>query len=265
MHPVMAAKQMTTIDHISNGRAALNIVTGWNTPEIEMFGAPMLPHDERYAVAQEWVDIIRELWTRDDPYSFEGTYFRVKDALLKPQPVQRPHPVLMNAGGSPAGRAFGARNCDVVFIGTDVGQQTPEGMAEKVAEFKRQGREHGRELQVWTNAYVVEGDTEADAMAFRDHYAKELGDWDAAHNLVTGLIGGSASYSPETIEAMKLHFIAGWAGYPIVGTSHQIVDQLAALSKTGLDGVLLSWPRYIEDMARFKESTYPLLVQAGLR
>jgi alkanesulfonate monooxygenase SsuD/methylene tetrahydromethanopterin reductase-like flavin-dependent oxidoreductase (luciferase family) len=61
MHPVMAAKQMTTIDHISNGRVALNIVTGWNAPEIEMFGAPMLPHDERYAVAQEWVDIVRAL------------------------------------------------------------------------------------------------------------------------------------------------------------------------------------------------------------
>jgi alkanesulfonate monooxygenase SsuD/methylene tetrahydromethanopterin reductase-like flavin-dependent oxidoreductase (luciferase family) len=67
------------------------------------------------------------------------------------------------------------------------------------------------------------------------------------------------------MEQMKLHFIAGWGGYPIVGSQEQVVDSLAALSKTGLDGVLLSWPRYIEDMRRFQENTYPLLVEAGLR
>jgi alkanesulfonate monooxygenase SsuD/methylene tetrahydromethanopterin reductase-like flavin-dependent oxidoreductase (luciferase family) len=67
------------------------------------------------------------------------------------------------------------------------------------------------------------------------------------------------------MDQMKFHFIAGWGGYPIVGSQAQVVDSLVALSKTGLDGVLLSWPRYIEDMRRFQQSTYPLLVEAGLR
>jgi alkanesulfonate monooxygenase SsuD/methylene tetrahydromethanopterin reductase-like flavin-dependent oxidoreductase (luciferase family) len=172
----------------------------------------------------------------------------------------------MNAGSSPAGRNFGARNCDVVFISSDIGQKTPEGLAEKVTEFKRLARdEYNRDLQVWVNAYVVEGDTEADAQAYLDYYANQHGDWEAATNLINGLMGGSASYDPQTMEQMKLHFIAGWGGYPIVGSQEQVVDSLAALSKTGLDGVLLSWPRYIEDMRRFQENTYPLLVEAGLR
>jgi alkanesulfonate monooxygenase SsuD/methylene tetrahydromethanopterin reductase-like flavin-dependent oxidoreductase (luciferase family) len=266
MHPVMAAKQMTTIDHISRGRAALNIVTGWNAAEIEMFGAPLLPHDERYAVAQEWVDVIKNLWTREEPWSFDGTYFTVKDALLKPKPVQDPYPVLMNAGGSPAGRHFGARNCDVVFISSDIGQKSPEGMREKVQEFKRLGREeYGRELQVWANAYVVEGETQADAESFLDYYANTRGDWTAAQNLVDNMIGSSASYDPKTMDAMKFHFIAGWGGYPIVGSRDQVVDSLVALSNTGLDGVLLSWPRYVDDMRQFQENTYPLLIEAGLR
>jgi alkanesulfonate monooxygenase SsuD/methylene tetrahydromethanopterin reductase-like flavin-dependent oxidoreductase (luciferase family) len=266
IHPVLAAKQISTIDHIANGRVALNVVTGWNAPEIEMFGAPLLPHDERYAVAQEWIDIVRALWTMDDPYTFEGKYYQVKDAILRPKPVQRPYPALMNAGSSSAGRNFGARNCDVVFISVDIGQQTPEGMAEKVAQFKRLAREeYGRDVQVWVNAYIVEGDTEADANAYLDYYANQHGDWVAAENLVNGLLGGSASFAPETMEQMKLHFIAGWGGYPIVGTQAQVVDSLIDLSRTGLDGVLLSWPRYIEDMRRFQESTYPLLVEAGLR
>ena len=50
-HPIMAARQATVIDHISNGRFTLNIVTGWNKPEIDMFGSAMLPHDERYALS----------------------------------------------------------------------------------------------------------------------------------------------------------------------------------------------------------------------
>jgi dimethylsulfone monooxygenase len=266
VHPVMAAKQISTIDHISGGRVALNVVTGWNAAEIEMFGAPLLPHDERYAVAQEWIDIVRALWTRDDPFTFEGKYYQVKDAILRPKPLQQPHPALMNAGSSTAGRNFGARNCDVVFISSDIGQKTPEGMAEKVAQFKRLAREeYGRDIQVWVNAYIVEGDTEADANAFLDYYANQHGDWEAATNLVNGLLGGSASYDPKTMDEMKLHFIAGWGGYPIVGTQAQVVDSLIALSNTGLDGVLLSWPRYVEDMRRFQENTYPLLVEAGLR
>lgn len=266
VHPVLAAKQATTVDHISGGRLAFNIVTGWNTPEIEMFGAPMLPHDERYDVAQEWVDIIKRLWTSDVPFTFEGKYFRVKEALLKPQPLQDPYPVLMNAGASKAGRAFGARNCDVLFINSDIGQQSPDGLAEKVRDFKAYARdEFGREVQIWTNAYIVQGDTEKDAKDFLNHYVREKGDWDAAQNLVDGLVGSSQSFAEETLHAMKFHFIAGWAGYPIVGSKEQVVDTLVALSNTGLDGVVLSWPRFVQDMKRFQEETYPLLVEAGVR
>ena len=53
-HPIVAAKQSTVIDHISGGRYALNIVTGWNQPEIDMFGSPMMGHTERYACAEGW-------------------------------------------------------------------------------------------------------------------------------------------------------------------------------------------------------------------
>jgi FMNH2-dependent dimethyl sulfone monooxygenase len=59
--------------------------------------------------------------------------------------------------------------------------------------------------------------------------------------------------------------ISGWGGFPLVGTKEQIVDGLAMLSKIGLDGVLLSWPRYIEGMHEFRDVTFQLVKQAGLR
>ena len=103
VHPIMAAKQATTIDHISRGRFSLNIVTGWYKPEIEMFGAPQMSHDDRYDCAIEWFEIIKRLWTEDGEIDFDGRYYQVKGAVLAPKPLQQPYPVVMNAGGSEKG------------------------------------------------------------------------------------------------------------------------------------------------------------------
>jgi dimethylsulfone monooxygenase len=61
------------------------------------------------------------------------------------------------------------------------------------------------------------------------------------------------------------HFVAGWAGYPLIGNKEQVVDGLALLERAGFDGIVLSWPRYIEDVQRFQAETLPLVKQAGLR
>ena len=67
---MLAAKQCATIDHISGGRFGLNIVAGWNASEIAMFGNEQLPHDDRYAVAEEWIQLIKALWTQEGGFDF---------------------------------------------------------------------------------------------------------------------------------------------------------------------------------------------------
>src|SRR5918911_2370784 len=62
IHPIVAAKQATTIDHITGGRFALNVVCGWFVPELEMFGAPIMEHELRYEYATEWLEIVKRLW-----------------------------------------------------------------------------------------------------------------------------------------------------------------------------------------------------------
>src|SRR5262249_62020960 len=71
-HPIVAAKQSTVIDHISGGRYALNIVTGWNQPAIDMFGTPMMGHHERYACAEEWLALRQRLGTEAHAFDPEG-------------------------------------------------------------------------------------------------------------------------------------------------------------------------------------------------
>jgi alkanesulfonate monooxygenase SsuD/methylene tetrahydromethanopterin reductase-like flavin-dependent oxidoreductase (luciferase family) len=114
-------------------------------------------------------------------------------------------------------------------------------------------------------AYIVQGESEAEARAFYDDYVHAKGDWVAARNVIETMGLNAKTIPPERMRAMEEHFVAGWSGYPLIGTRDQIVDGLAKLSATGLDGVLLSWPRYEAGMRDFAASTYPLLVQAGLR
>jgi dimethylsulfone monooxygenase len=116
-----------------------------------------------------------------------------------------------------------------------------------------------------TNAYIFQGDTEADARAFYDYCVFQNGDWEGVENLVNIMGLNSLSIPVPALQNLKQHFIAGWAGYGIIGTREQVVDQLALLERAGFDGIVLTWPRYIEDMQRFKTETYPLLQQAGLR
>lgn len=84
IHPIVAAKAATTIDHISGGRFGLNLVMGWVTPEMEMFGGAQRQHDDRYAFGQEWIDYVDRLWTEPGSFSFHGRYFDGDDVESYP-------------------------------------------------------------------------------------------------------------------------------------------------------------------------------------
>ncbi len=98
--PIFAAKQMVTADHVGKGRFGLNIVSGWNEGEFAMFGRPLNPHDLRYAYTEEWLTIVKRVWSETEPFDFTGRYFDLKNVLLKPKPYGGSRPVLISAGNS---------------------------------------------------------------------------------------------------------------------------------------------------------------------
>ena len=165
------------IDHISDGRMILNIVTGWNKPEIDMFGAEMLPHDERYDMAEEWLAIVKRLWTEDDEFDHEGKYYKIVKGYLQPKPIQQP-PAIMNAGGSERGRHFAGKYCDLVF--TALGSPDFEKNKAQVEAYRKLAREeYGREIAVWTSANIIQAETEEEARRFDKYIVDEKGDWEA--------------------------------------------------------------------------------------
>ena len=90
-HPLIAAKEFVTADHIGQGRVGVNIVVGWNEGEFDMFGVKQREHDERYDYAQEWVDIVKQAWTRDDTFDFDGQLLQLKARARLSEALRR-HP-----------------------------------------------------------------------------------------------------------------------------------------------------------------------------
>ena len=103
INPIFAAKQCITADQIGQGRFGLNIVSGWNAGEFEMFGVQLLEHDERYAYSEEWAAIVKRVWTEREPFDFTGKYFNLKGVMIKPKPYGDGRPLLLSAGSSRAG------------------------------------------------------------------------------------------------------------------------------------------------------------------
>ena len=99
-HPLIAAKEFVTADHIGQGRVGVNIVVGWNEGEFDMFGVQQREHDMRYDYAQEWVDIVKQAWERDDTFDFNAKFFDIKAARAFPKPYGGTRPLMMNAGSS---------------------------------------------------------------------------------------------------------------------------------------------------------------------
>lgn len=264
MHPLMVAKMSSTIDHVTAGRFALNVVCGWFQNEFDMFGAEMRPHDDRYKYAAEWLDLLKKAWTDENEFNFDSESFHAKNVWSQPKPLQKPHPPVMNAGGSPAAQDFTTRYADMNFIHLkDRGDAS--GSKKQVDQLKQMARSHGRDTRIWIHVYVVCRETEKEANDYLHHYVYEKGDWEAAGNLLRIFGMQSQTHDQKTLESQKAHFIAGHGGYPLVGTAEQIAEELCRLADIGVDGCLISWVDYKNELIQWNQEVLPLLEQAGLR
>jgi dimethylsulfone monooxygenase len=263
VHPVRAAKEGATVDHISNGRFGLNVVCGWAKTELGMFGGPPMDHETAYAYAEEWLEIMRRLWTEEAEFDYTGQFFNLREAWSQPKPIQQPHPPIMQAGASPTGRRFAARYADLAFINAHQGAH--DVYRADIANLRRMAREEfGRELQVWGHAYVVCRSTEREARDYLRYYVEEKGDWVAANNL-TSAMGLPQHVPPERLAAINYDFVAGWGGYPLVGTPEQVVAELITLVDVGFDGWMLSWVNVELELQQWIAEVMPLMEHAGLR
>lgn len=134
-NPFLLARLTNTLDHVSDGRAGWNLVTGSNDGGAQNFGLErQFPHDQRYEMADEYVEVVNRLWdswepdamvidqenevfadpAKVRPIHFEGRWFSSRGPLPAPRSPQG-RPVICQAGGSPRGRTFAARRAETII------------------------------------------------------------------------------------------------------------------------------------------------------
>lgn len=260
-HPIVAAKQFATIDHISNGRFGVNVVCGWNKPEYDMFNIQMPDeHRVRYGLGQEWFDIVRELWDNNKPFDFKGEFFQLSDIQGLPKPKYG-RLLAMNAGSSDEGKAFAVKNVDFLFtILIDL-----ESGKDIVAAVKQQGKDAGRDLGVFTASHVVCRENQKEAEDYWEYYSNEMADWPAVDNLMRLQGMHAKSFPAEAFGMLRQRFAAGHGTYPLVGTPDRIADELEKMSDIGLTGTTLSFVNYVDELPYFAQEVLPRLEKKGLR
>jgi probable F420-dependent oxidoreductase len=120
-HPATTAQAITTLDHVSGGRAMLGIGSGWTRAEFEMMGAPFPDVKPRLRMLEESILAIKALWTSERA-DFKGEFYNLTEAISFPKPMQTPHPPIMVGGGGKGLLRIAARVADKVNIGVDTGR-----------------------------------------------------------------------------------------------------------------------------------------------
>ena len=265
MHPVLVAKESATIDAISGGRFALNIVGGWNRREFDMFGIDLLEHDQRYVYLEEWLDLLRRLWTSHDEFDYQSKNFRIEESDLAPAA----DPTRRRAGDER--RSFAGRHA---FLG-EVFRHRPDQPARSdaggLAARSRELQENGARGIRPRNSALDE---------LRGHparHAKRSGR--LSPPLLRGISGHGSDGQPDAHDQQGEQYSRGfaarwrscgaaWRWAPDIRWSarrKRIAEELAAISRIGIDGVILTWVDYVDGVDRFNRGVLPLLEQAGLR
>lgn len=261
VHPVFAAKALSTIDHVSHGRACLNIVCGWNQDEFDMFGHRQQTHDRRYDQGLEWCEIMTRIFAGGPEFDFKGDFYDLKGVTGRPPPFQSPHPFTMSAAFSPAGRSFAVKTSDMLFTLVN----DPAKAAPQVEEIRAQGRAAGRDIGVFTACHVVCRETNAEAEEYYRYYAEEMADHGAVDFHMRAKQAHYGAVEPEFLRIERKRFAGGTGTYPCIGDPARVAESLIMLHRLGLAGTTLSFVNFNDELPFFVDRVLPLLEQAGLR
>jgi FMN-dependent oxidoreductase (nitrilotriacetate monooxygenase family) len=282
--PFFAARLLTTLDHLTKGRVGANLVTAHNIRSAENYGLQdEWNHDERYARADEWMEVVSKLWdawepgavvndpasgtyvdpSKVHPINHDGRYFRCRGPI-NAQPGPQRRPVICQAGGSDAGREFGARHADTIIAQA----RGVERMREYRDDISRRALRCGRkpsDIKVLFICDVHVFGTMAEAEQFR-----ATREQDAEMNLTLNLSSMSfaSGFDASTLDldapfpelttnnaqSVLAHYLIGSEGRTVrehlsqpisqsisfIGTPESIADEMTEIAgRTGADGFLI--------------------------
>ena len=256
--PALAAKQLATIDHLTNGRIAINVVSGWFRGEFDAIGEEWPEHDERYARSEEFIRSLKGVWTQNN-FNFDGKYYKFNDYTLSPKPVQKPHIEIFQGGSSRAARDMASRVSDWYFTNGN----TPEELKKQIDDLRAKAKANNHEIKVGVNAFVIARDTEEEAQAVLKEIiakanvqaVKSFGD--ATREAGAATAEGEGNWAKSTFEDL-VQYNDGFRTN-LIGTPQQIAGRIIELKKVGVDLVLSGFLHFIEEVEYFGQKVLPLV------
>jgi FMNH2-dependent dimethyl sulfone monooxygenase len=257
-NPVLAAKQLATIDLLTEGRIAVNIVSGWFRGEFTAIGEHWLDHDERYRRSKEFIEALKGIWTQDN-FTYRGDFYRFSNYTLKPKPLQQPHPEIFQGGSSRAARDNAASVSDWYFTNGN----TVEGIKAQVDDIRAKAEANNHSVKIGVNAFVIARDTEEEAKAvLKEIIDKANPD---AVNAFGHEVKNAGAASPEregnwaksTFEDL-VQYNDGFKTN-LIGTPQQIAERIVELKAVGVDLILSGFLHFQEEVAYFGEKVLPLV------
>jgi probable F420-dependent oxidoreductase len=217
-HPAVLAKAAVTIDGLSGGRLDLGLGSGWYEDEFRDFGVPFGTTGERFTMLEEAMQVLGLLFGSDEPVDFEGTNYRLRDATLRPRPVQEPRiPLWLGAKGGPRALKLAARHADGWNLSW---KGTPEDYAQKARAADAACEAEGRDpatLKRSIGLYTLVGADQRDLVER----------WLALQRWTPG-------------GALDGELLEDWARETLTGTPERIVETLADFAAQGVSEVVLS-------------------------
>lgn len=272
--PTVAARQLATLDHFSDGRLAVHIITGGSDDEQARDG-DYLSKEERYARSDEYLDIVKQTWTRTTPFDHEGKYYKLRDNVSSVRPLQQPHLPVFFGGSSDAAIRVAGKHADVYALWGE----TLEGVRETVQKVRAAAAVHGRERDIrfslslrpilartedeaWARAKRILADAQAvrDRVPlpfFRSAKTQAVG----SQRLLQAADGGPVRDKRLWTEIAQLTGAQG-NSTALVGTPDQVVDSLLDYYDLGITKFLFRGFDPLEDAIDYGRNLLPRFREA---
>ena len=266
--PTLAARKAATLDQLTGGRVAMHIITGGSDAEQRQDG-DWLDHDTRYRRSNEYMEVMRRVWTETAPFDYDGEFYRFQGAHSQVRCCQEPHLPLFFGGASEAAVAVGSQRADVfAFLGEPL-----EVVRERIGRLRRQAAAYGRKLAFSLSVRPVLGKTEDEA-------------WERANGILARVQeatrGKIAPGQPARLQSelsqrlvnfagrqdiyderlwMPIAYASGGAGNTtcLVGTADQVTESLLAYYDAGCSAFILRGFDPLADAIEYGKELIPLL------
>ncbi|MCV2502851.1 MAG: FMNH2-dependent alkanesulfonate monooxygenase [Neisseriaceae bacterium] len=266
--PTYLARQAITLDEASNGRLLLNVVPGGDPVELAQDGI-FLAHDERYASADEFLQVWKKLFA-GETVDYDGQYVKLKGAKNRFEPIQKPYPPLYFGGSSPAAHELAGKHVDAYLTWAE----PLDAVAEKINDVREKAKKYGRTVRFGLRAQVIVRETEEEAWQDAECLISKLTDEDirqAQEHLSRFDSVGQKRISSLHHYGDKNNLVIGpnlWAGVglvrggagtALVGNPENVYARLKEYADLGIDTFVLSAYPHLEEAYRFAELVFPLL------